>query len=223
MPMPQSQATPIDNPRGGRRLAPAFQERCLPVPASAPDFAAFVADYYARFAQALHDFDKGPLAGVLGVLDAVAAAGGTLWLAGNGGSAAIADHSVCDISKGTYAPGKAPLRAVSLAANGPLLTALGNDIAYADVFAAPLQYYLTERDAVLLVSSSGNSENVVRACQAANDRGVPTIAFTGFSGGRLKQMARHVVHVPVTNYGIVEDIHQSLIHVLTQYIARRAA
>lgn len=193
-------------------------------PASAPDFTSFVTDYYARFAQAVLDFDKGPLADVLAVLDAVAGAGGTLWLAGNGGSAAIADHSVCDIAKGTYTPGKTkPLRAVSLAANGPLLTALGNDIAYADVYAEPLKYYLTDRDAVLLVSSSGNSENVVRACAAANEKGVPTIAFTGFSGGRLKAMARHVVHVPVTNYGIVEDIHQSLIHVLTQYIAGRGA
>lgn len=220
--MPQSRATSVDNPRGGRTLRPTFQERCPPVP-PASDFAGFVTDYYARFAQAVLDFDKGPLAEVLGVLDAVAAAGGTLWLAGNGGSAAIADHSVCDISKGTYTAGRKPLRAVSLAANGPLLTALGNDIGYTDVFAEPLKYYLTERDAVLLVSSSGNSENVVRACQAANDKGVPTIAFTGFGGGRLKEMARHVVHVPVRNYGIVEDIHQSLIHVLTQYIAHRAA
>ena len=146
---------------------------------------------------------------------------GTLWMAGNGGSAAIADHSVCDISKGTYAEGRKPLRAVSLAANGPLLTALGNDISYDDVYSEPLKYYLTDKDAVLLVSSSGNSENVVRACDAANAKGVPTIAFTGFKGGRLREKARHVVHVPVENYGIVEDIHQSLIHVLTQYVMAR--
>lgn len=193
------------------------------MPPAPPDFGSFVTDYYAHFARALLDFDKGSLAEVLAVLDAVAEAGGTLWTAGNGGSAAIADHAVCDISKGTYTAGKKPLRAVSLAANGPLLTALGNDISYADIFAEPLKYYLTDRDAVLLVSSSGNSENVVRACAAANEKGVPTIAFTGFSGGRLKAMARHVVHVPVMNYGIVEDIHQSLIHVLTQYIAARSA
>lgn len=188
-----------------------------------PDFNTFVTDYYKNFAQAVLDFDKGPLAEVLAVLDAVTEAGGTIWMAGNGGSAAIADHSVCDLAKGTFVEGRKPVRAVSLAADGPLLTALGNDISYDDVFAEPLKYYLTEKDALLVVSSSGNSENVVRAVQAANEKNVPTIAFTGFSGGRLKDLARHVVHVPVSNYGIVEDIHQSLIHALTQYMMARTA
>jgi D-sedoheptulose 7-phosphate isomerase len=187
------------------------------------DFDNFISDYYARFSQAVLDFDKGPMAEVLAVFDTVTEAGGTIWLAGNGGSAAIADHSVCDIAKGTFTAGNKPVRAVSLSADGPLLTALGNDLSYDDIYAEPLKYYLTERDALLVVSSSGNSENVVRAVEAANARGVPTIAFTGFSGGRLKALARHVVHVPVDNYGIVEDIHQSLIHALTQYIVARAA
>lgn len=184
-------------------------------------FDRFVADYFNRFSQAVLSFEKDPLAEVMAVFDQVAEAGGTVWMAGNGGSAAIADHSVCDIVKGTYKTGRKPLRAVSLSADGPLLTALGNDVSYDEVYAEPLKYYLTEKDAVLLVSSSGNSENVVRACAAANAKGVPTIAFTGFSGGRLKTMAKHVVHVPVDNYGIVEDIHQSLIHVLTQYMMAR--
>jgi len=187
-----------------------------------PDFNTFVTDYYASFAQAVLDFDKGTMADVLAVFDTVTEAGGTIWLAGNGGSAAIADHSVCDLSKGTFRAGQKPVRAVSLSADGPLLTALGNDISYDDVYAEPLKYYLTERDALLVVSSSGNSENVVRAVASANEMGVPTIAFTGFSGGRLKEMARHVVHVPVENYGIVEDIHQSLIHALTQYMTARS-
>lgn len=185
-------------------------------------FDDFVTDYYQNFAKAVLDFDKGPLADVLAVFDAVAEAGGTIWLAGNGGSAAIADHSVCDISKGTFAPGRKPVRAVSLSADGPLLTALGNDLSYDDVYAEPLKYYLTEKDALLVVSSSGNSENVVRAVEAANEKGVPTIAFTGFSGGRLKSIAKHTIHIPVQNYGIVEDIHQSIIHVITQFIAKKS-
>ncbi len=187
------------------------------------DLDQFLTDYYENFAKAVLAFDKGPLADVLAVLDQVTEAGGTIWLAGNGGSAAIADHSVCDLAKGTYIEGRKPVRAVSLSADGPLLTALGNDISYDDIYAEPLKYYLTEKDALLVVSSSGNSENVVRAVLAANEKGVPTIAFTGFSGGRLKEMAKHVVHVPVENYGIVEDIHQSLIHALTQYMTARAA
>lgn len=182
----------------------------------------FATEYYQRFAQALISFDKTPMQDVLDVFDRVTAAGGTIWVAGNGGSAAIADHTVCDCSKGTYVEGHAPLRTISLASNVPMLTALGNDISYDAVFSEQLKYYLTDKDALLVVSSSGNSPNVVNACDYANAKGVPTIAFVGFKGGKLKEIAQHVVHIEVDNYGIVEDTHQSLIHCLTQYLKARA-
>jgi phosphoheptose isomerase len=188
---------------------------------AAGDFDHFVSDYYKRFAEALLAFDKDPLRDVLAVFDRVTEAGGTVWTAGNGGSAAIADHTVCDCSKGTYVEGHTPLRTISLASNVPMLTALGNDISYDAVFSEQLKYYLTEKDALLVVSSSGNSPNVVKACEYANAKGVPTIAFVGFKGGKLKEIATHVVHVEVDNYGIVEDTHQSLIHCLTQYMKAR--
>ena len=187
------------------------------------DFATFVHGYYERFAAALLAFDKASLAPVLKVFQRVAADGGTIWMAGNGGSAAIADHSVCDTTKGTHVDGKPPIRAVSLSSNGPMITALANDIAYERVFSEQLKYYLTPKDAVLLVSSSGNSPNVLTACAYANERGVPTIAFVGFKGGKLAEMAKHTVHIAVDNYGIVEDAHQSLIHVLTQYLKKEAS
>ena len=99
-----------------------------------------------------------------------------------------------------------------------MLTALSNDIGYELVFQRQLVYYLQPDDAVLLVSSSGSSPNVVRACQYARERGVPTVAFVGFDGGELARIADHVVRVPVDNYGMAEDTHQSLMHVLTQYL-----
>lgn len=190
---------------------------------SAGNFEHFVTDYYKRFAETLLTFDKGPMRDVLEVFDRVTEAGGTVWVAGNGGSAAIADHTVCDCSKGTYVEGHVPLKTISLASNVPMLTALGNDISYDAVFSEQLKYYLTDKDALLVVSSSGNSPNVVNACEYANAKGVPTIAFVGFRGGRLKEIATHVVHVEIDNYGIVEDTHQSLIHVMTQYMKARAA
>ena len=189
--------------------------------AQEPEFQSFVQAYYQRFAQVLLEFDKAPLSEVCSVVDRVIARNGTIWVAGNGGSAAIADHTVCDTTKGTHVDGKPPIRSVSLASNGPMLTALANDISYERVFSEQLKYYLTDSDAVLLVSSSGNSPNVVQACQYANERGVPTIAFVGFKGGKLAELARHVVWIPIENYGIVEDAHQSLIHVLTQYLRVR--
>ncbi|MEP2427971.1 SIS domain-containing protein [Roseobacter sp.] len=185
------------------------------------DFQAFITDYYKRFSQTLLSFDKGPLKDVLDVFDTVVARGGVVWVAGNGGSAAIANHMVCDAGKGTHVDGTAPFRMMSLAANVPLMTAIGNDISYDAVFSEPLKYYLTDKDAVLLVSSSGNSANVIEACKYANERGVPTVAFVGFKGGALKEHATHVVHIEIENYGIVEDTHQSLIHAVTQYMRAR--
>ncbi|MBW2422213.1 MAG: SIS domain-containing protein [Deltaproteobacteria bacterium] len=186
------------------------------------DFEQFVDDYYKRFVNALEAFDKAPLAEICDVLERVRDVGGTVWVAGNGGSAAIADHTVCDTTKGTHVDGVPPLHSVSLSANGPMLTALANDLSYEDVFRQQLVYYLGPEDAVLLVSSSGNSPNVVAACKYAKERGVPTIAFVGFEGGELRRLADHSVWIAVDNYGIAEDTHQSLMHVLTQYLRIRA-
>jgi D-sedoheptulose 7-phosphate isomerase len=186
------------------------------------DFESFVEDYYRRFVRALEDFDRAPLTQVFETLERVRDQGGTVWVAGNGGSAAIADHTVCDTTKGTHVDGVAPLHSVSLSANGPMLTALANDLSYEDVFRQQLVYYLGPDDAVLLVSSSGNSPNVVAACKYAKEQGVPTIAFVGFEGGELLELADQAVWIPVANYGIAEDTHQSLMHVLTQYLRERA-
>ena len=186
------------------------------------DLNAFIQSYYTRFAEELAAFDKGPIADVLAVFDQVTAAGGTLWLAGNGGSAAAVDHAVCDISKGTFVEGQTPMRTVALTSNLSILTALGNDISYDDVFSEQLKYYFKQGDALLVISSSGNSPNVVKAVEFANAAGAETIAFVGFKGGKLKEIAKTVVHVDVDNYGIVEDVHMSLIHVLTQYMKARS-
>ena len=179
---------------------------------------AFIDDYYRRFADVLESFDRSNLEQVAQIFETVAAKGGTLWVAGNGGSAAISDHTTCDTTKWTHVEGHPTIRTVSLASNGPLITAIGNDISYEEIFRQQLVYYLQPGDAVLLVSSSGNSPNVVRACQYAKERGATTIAFVGFKGGELKRIADCVIHVEIENYGIVEDTHQSFIHVLTQYL-----
>jgi D-sedoheptulose 7-phosphate isomerase len=182
------------------------------------DFGEFVEDYYRRFSDALRSFDKGPMRDVFAVIDRVRRDDGILWCAGNGGSAAISNHTCCDMTKGTHTPGCAILRCQSLSANVPILTAIGNDIGYGETFSRQVEYYVRDKDALLLVSSSGNSPNVVKACELANEMGVDTLAFVGFGGGKLKELAKHSVWVPVHNYGIVEDTHQSLMHCISQYM-----
>ena len=182
------------------------------------DFMEFVEDYYQQYIRVLNSFDKSSLEPVLDTFLDVRDKGGTLWVAGNGGSAAIGDHTVCDVTKGTHTEGQPTIKSISLTSNTAMLTALGNDLDYEQVFSQQLKYYLGKNDAVLLVSSSGNSPNVVKACEYANSRGVPTIAFVGFKGGRLRDIAKHCVWIPIENYGMAEDAHQSLMHVTTQYI-----
>lgn len=182
------------------------------------DFMEFVEDYYQQYIRVLNAFDKSSLEPVLDTFLDVRDNGGTLWVAGNGGSAAIGDHTVCDVTKGTHTEGQPTIKSISLTSNTAMLTALGNDLDYEQVFSQQLKYYLGKNDALLLVSSSGNSPNVVKACEYANSRGVPTIAFVGFKGGKLRDIAKHCVWIPIDNYGMAEDAHQSLMHVTTQYI-----
>ncbi len=182
------------------------------------DFMEFVEDYYQQYIRVLNAFDKSSLEPVLDTFLGVRDKGGTLWVAGNGGSAAIGDHTVCDVTKGTHTEGQPTIKSISLTSNTAMLTALGNDLDYEQVFSQQLKYYLGKNDALLLVSSSGNSPNVVKACEYANSRGVPTIAFVGFKGGKLRDIAKHCVWIPIENYGMAEDAHQSLMHVTTQYI-----
>jgi len=182
------------------------------------DFMEFVENYYQQYIRVLNAFDKSSLEPVLDTFLDVRDKGGTLWVAGNGGSAAIGDHTVCDVTKGTHTEGQPTIKSISLTSNTAMLTALGNDLDYEQVFSQQLKYYLGKNDALLLVSSSGNSPNVVKACEYANSRGVPTIAFVGFKGGKLRRIAKHCVWIPIENYGMAEDAHQSLMHVTTQYI-----
>ena len=182
----------------------------------------FAEEYFGSFATVIGTLAREPLDKVVDILDEVRLHGGTVWVAGNGGSAAISDHLVCDCTKGTHVPDTGALRAVSLASNGALLTALANDIDYSQVFRVQLEYYLRADDAVLLISSSGNSPNVVAACEYARERGVPTIAFVGFDGGKLRTLADVTIWVPVHNYGICEDAHQAIMHCITQYMRARS-
>jgi phosphoheptose isomerase len=98
------------------------------------------------------------------------------------------------------------------------LTAIANDRAYAEVFAFQLGNLARPGDVLITISSSGDSENIVRALAWAADNGLTTIAFSGFSGGRSAELAEINLHVAAANYGVVEDVHQSLMHILAQYV-----
>ncbi len=124
----------------------------------------------------------------------------------------------CDFLKGVQTDTDLRPRVVSLSSHIELITAIANDIAYRDVFVYQLRSLARPGDVLLTVSASGDSENIVQAVRWAKDHGVGTIALTGFGGGRSAKMADINLHVRAMNYGIVEDIHQSLMHILAQHL-----
>ena len=130
---------------------------------------------------------------------------------GNGGSAATAAHMAIDFEKFTE------MRVVSLT-NVPNITAWGNDVGYDAVFSEQLKRQLRPGDAVIAITASGNSPNILRAVELARERGVSTIGFIGFGGGKLKDMVDVALTVSSRNYGVVEDFHLSLNHVLSQHL-----
>jgi phosphoheptose isomerase len=137
---------------------------------------------------------------------------------GNGGSAAIANHAQCDHVKGVRTTTDLTPRVLSLSTNVELLTAIANDMGYEKVFVYQLESQSRPGDVLIAVSSSGRSPNIVRALTWARDNGLRTIAVTGFDGGPARAAAEVSIHVDCTNYGIVEDLHQSVMHALAQYI-----
>jgi phosphoheptose isomerase len=144
--------------------------------------------------------------------------GKALFVAGNGGSAAIADHLLCDWVKGTHTETKPPIHVHSLVASTALLTACANDFGYEVAFSRQLEMAGQNGDLLLTISASGKSPNILAAMSAASRIGIKTIAFTGFSGGKAREIADISIHVDAYNYGVVEDAFQALMHNLAQYI-----
>ena len=140
------------------------------------------------------------------------ARGRTIFVLGNGGSAATASHFACDLAKGTRAGGQPAIRVVALTDNVPLITAWGNDEGYERVFADQLAALVRPGDVVVAISASGNSPNVLAAAGVARDAGATTIALTGAAGGRLAPLADVVVRVPGGSIEQVEDAHLIVAH-----------
>ena len=147
--------------------------------------------------------------------------GNTLFVAGNGGSAATASHMQVDFSFFVryFTQYRPKIRA--LTDNVPMMTAVGNDTSFDDIFVEQLKGHFVAGDVLLCISASGNSENVVRAAQYANDNGGTSIAWVGFTGGKLKDVSTISLHLENEkgDYGPIEDMHMILDHMIVNYLA----
>src|SRR5580704_469448 len=186
-----------------------------------PNAGAYIAGYREETIRAWHSLDGVAIDRAAAMLDTAIRGRRMIFACGNGGSAAISGHLLCDFLKGIQTDTELRPRVVSLASHIELITAIANDIDYAEIFAYQLRTMAAPGDVLMTISSSGNSENIVRAIDWARANGVGSIAMTGFAGGRSAKLAEVVLHVAAENYGIIEDIHQSMMHCLAQYLRQR--
>lgn len=142
----------------------------------------------------------------------------TIFIMGNGGSAATASHFVCDFNKGLSIEGQKKYRFMCLNDNIPSMMAYANDLSYQDIFVEQLQNFFQEGDVVIGISGSGNSMNVIRAINYANEKGGITIGLTGYDGGKLFKIATHNVHIPINDMQITEDLHMVLDHCMMKVL-----
>jgi D-sedoheptulose 7-phosphate isomerase len=144
-----------------------------------------------------------------------------IFIAGNGGSAALANHYVCDFSKGAnkdWANNFKRYKAICLSSNISYMTAISNDEQYEDVFRQQLINLASPNDILVLISSSGNSPNIIKAAEHAKEAGLIVIGITGFNGGRLKEIADHSAHLNCNSYEVTEDLHSIFGHFLASYL-----
>lgn len=136
----------------------------------------------------------------------------TVYVFGNGGSAASASHMMCDINKGVSADdGKRP-KVMALTDNASLITAWANDFGYERIFSEQLKTFIKPRDVAFAISTSGDSPNVLLALETAREYGAMTVGLGGCQGGRMKSLCDVCAIVPSDNVQLVEDLHHAMIH-----------
>ena len=143
---------------------------------------------------------------------------GTIYVCGNGGSAAIANHYVVDFLKFFREKSNLKPKIISFSNSIETISAISNDIDYKFIFKYQAETYCKKNDLLIIISSSGNSKNIIEIVKYARSKKIKTIGFSGFKGGYLKRNSNISVHVNSQNYGMSEDSHHILMHLTLQYL-----
>lgn len=182
-----------------------------------PGAGNYAGEYFTRLASAAATIDPAAITAAGELIAETTKAGGRIFSCGNGGSAAITNHLVCDCLKGIRTDTALRPKVHSLSTTVELITAIVNDIGIEEMFSFQLDSLGESGDLLIAISSSGASPNIVRTLELARKMGIRTIAMSGFAGLPSRELADVSLHVDHENYGIVEDLHQSLMHILAQY------
>jgi D-sedoheptulose 7-phosphate isomerase len=185
------------------------------------DIEQFSKSYFNYLKEIFDNIDLSEIKMFVDTLLVARSKGSTIFFIGNGGSAATASHFANDLAFGTNDYEK-PFKVMSLADNVSILTALGNDYGYGEIFIRQLKIYSKKDDVLVGISASGNSQNLINAFEYADHCGIRTVALTAFDGGKMRKIADQNVHIPTNNkeYGPAEDLHMILDHLISNYLMR---
>lgn len=181
-------------------------------------FQQYFHDYRKEFNRIINDLNFSTIEEIYQLIVEARENEKQIFIMGNGGSGASASHWTCDFAKGVNVPGMKRLRIFSLSDQLPLISALGNDLSYSDIFVEQLKNYLKPTDIVIGLSVSGQSENVVKAFSYAKEIGATVVSLVGQNEGEMKALSDVSLVIPSQDYGIVEDVHMFINHVISQYM-----
>jgi D-sedoheptulose 7-phosphate isomerase len=179
-------------------------------------------EYFARISYSLAQVADSSILSAFEILSTAIKSNSTVFIVGNGGSAATASHFATDIGKTLNKFGK-HAKAISLCDNSSVITAISNDLAFEEVFRLQLETLANSNDVLVAISASGNSKNLVRAINYANENNIGTLSMTGFTGGELSKISKVSLHVPTEegDYGVAEDAHSMLCHFLSEQLRKK--
>jgi len=185
------------------------------------DYTNEIGAYLDRLKQTIDAISKKDISQLMNILLTAKDQGKTIFVMGNGGSAYTASHFCCEFNKGISFGQEEMFKFMCLNDNIPTLMAYANDLGYEEIFIGPLKNFIQEGDLVIGISGSGNSVNVVKALEYANSKGAFTIGLTGYSGGKVKQICQHNVHIPVDDMQITEDLHMVIDHCIMSILYKK--
>lgn len=178
-------------------------------------------NYVEEIKQVISNLDLNKIRNLADKIRDVKERDGTVFILGNGGSAVTASHWACDLGKGTlkrFYNDEKRLRVISLTDNVATITAFANDLSYDEIFSQQLKNLIKKDDLVIIMTGSGKSRNIINAINIAKTTGAYVFSLLGFDGGEVIHLSNQSIIIPSKNYGIIEDLHLMIGHLLTIHL-----
>jgi phosphoheptose isomerase len=182
------------------------------------DFSLFYRKYIELLSIYADGLNIKQLVAIVSLIEKKIKSGKNVFVCGNGGSAAIANHYVCDYSKLLRTDTNLRPIFYSFSSNIEMISAIANDISYEDIFSYQAKVYCKKGDLIIILSSSGSSKNIRKVVDYCNKYKIETVGISGFGGGYLYKNAKNSIKIDINNYGVVEDITQIMMHTILQFL-----